>query len=96
MPSPEMFLSRSTQFTPDEQKLVVELERIIFKINHSVHAGEVLRGATFSDIRKTLLSGTQYSDDFILIVLRKLEKVEFNHKSVTIITKIRGMYFSLL
>lgn len=96
MSSPEMFLSRSTQFTPDEQKLAIELERIIFKMNHSVHPGETLRGATFFNIQKSLLSGTQYSDDFILIVLRKLEKVEFNNKSVTIITKIRDLYFSLL
>ncbi len=96
MSSPDLFLSRSTQFTPDERKLAIELERIIFKINHSVHPGETLRGATFFNIHESLLSGTRYSDDFILIVLRKLEKVEFNNKSVTIITKIRDLYFSLL
>ncbi len=96
MPSLEFFLSKSIQFTPDEQKLAIDLEKIIFRINHTIHNGESLRGAFFSDIRKDLRSGTQYSDDFIIIVLTKLEKVQFGNEHITIISKIGNKYFSMI
>lgn len=96
MSSLETFLSRSDQFTPDEQKLAVELEKIIFRINHSVHPGECLKGALFSDIKKSLLSGTQYSDDFILTTLQKLENIKFGNETIRAITTIKGKYYSNL
>lgn len=96
MPALEFFLSRSTQFTPDEKRLAIDLEKIIFRINHTVHNGNTLKGAFFSDIRKNLLSGTQYSDDFIKIVLTKLERVQFGNDSITVISKIGNKYFSMI
>lgn len=96
MSSLETFLSRSSQFTPDEHKLAIELEKIIFRINHSVHPGECLKGALFSDIKKALLSGKQYSDDFILSTLLKLEKIEFGTEIIRAIVKIKDKYYSNL
>lgn len=96
MSSLEFFLSRSTQFTPDEKLLAIDLEKIIFRINHTVHNGDTLRGAFFSDIRKNLLSGTQYSDDFIITVLTKLENLQFGNDHIKVISKINNRYFSMI
>lgn len=96
MPALEFFLSRSTLFTPDEKRLAIDLEKIIFKINHTVHNGDTLKGAFFSDIRKNLLSGTQYSDDFIITVLTKLENLQFGNNYIKVITKINNKYFSMI
>jgi len=94
MPKLDYILSRG-RFTPDERKLAVEMERIVFNINLSIHPGDRREGATFDQI-KTALShiGVELPDNQIMEVLRKLEKVQFDNKTIPVLTEIYGKWHS--
>lgn len=94
MPKLEYILKRA-HFVPDEIKLAVESERIIFDINISCFPGERQTGATFEQIKIGLSHlGVELPDERILEVLRKMEKVEIENSKIPLLSEIYGKWHS--
>lgn len=88
---------RRAHFTPDEVKLSVEIERIIFNINLHIHAGEKRADATFSDVQSGLHHvGVELPDEKVLDTMRKLQWVEIEGEKVAfpVLEEIHGKWRS--
>jgi hypothetical protein len=89
MPKLEAHLNK-LGFTPEETRLAVSIEQIIFTINRKVSAGKLLEGVTIETLKNELnkIENMKYSDE---LISQTIEKCIENH----ILTQREGKYYSI-
>lgn len=88
-------LLQRAHFVPDEIKLSQAVEKVIFQYNMAVRHSEKRAGASFSDIKEGLTHiGVEISDDRLLDLLDRLEKITIDGRSVPVFVKVYDKWYS--